>query len=370
MALGRKKGWIGVDLGPRTLKLVQVQRSRTGLRIATSVVMPRIRTSQSKPDAGAGGCEWTAGEILAALSLKTDFSGRTAACVLPMCVTDLNMLTLPPAEIAERRAMVAHELSSMFAGDTREREFDCWETQSAANADSSNMEAINVLSVPRGLVCRVADNLAGAGLSCRVMDGLPLALARAVKLAYDPGRTAPIGAVDWDSASATFCVVSDGKPLFTRHLRSCGTSRLVDAVSQALNLSEDEAVQVLVTYGLPDHEDCDDKRREIQEVIAEVTAGRLNEMAEELEKTLSYLRMQYAEILPEQLCLFGEGATVRNVAAFLSEKVGLPAQAWRMPHSENQAREHHVPKNQVPKDPEDHPALLGTAVALSALAWT
>jgi hypothetical protein len=95
-------------------------------------------------------------------------------------------------------------------------------------------------------------------------------------------------------------------------------------------------------------------------MLAEVTGSCLGEMAEEIEKTLSYLRMQYREILPERICLFGSGAIVNNVPEWLSESVRLPIDVWALPHSRDQRGE----------DPNHPPALLGTAVALSTLAWS
>ena len=359
MVFGRKKGWIGIDLGARSLKLAQVERAGTGLRIAASAVMPRTRTPRSERDAASDGCDWTSREILAALSMPAGFSGRTTACALPMCIADLNVLSLPNGGIAERRAMIANELSSTFAADGREREFGFWDAASAATEKPSTCGSVNVLSVPRRLVSSVVGAISGAGLTCEVMDGLPLALARAVKLADGPGVEAPVGALDWGFASATFCAVSGGKPLFTRHLRSCGVGLLVDAVSRALDFSEEDAVQLLAEHGLPDPECRSSKSREIQEVIAEVAGNRLNEMAEELNKTVSYLKTQYSEIVPKRLHLFGDGATVKNVTTSLSRKIGVPIELWRLGHQHNE----------TPDDPYNHPATLGTAVALSALAF-
>jgi len=357
MALRRRTGWIGVDLETRTLRLAQVKRSHSGLRVAASVVAPRMRAVGAEGDAIGKRSQWTSRELLAAISLNKNFSGRQTACVLPMCLADFNVLALPPGQTAERRAMVAHELSSLFARD--EREFGFWNSGSAASASPSDMEDVNVLSVPRKLVSQVADDFSAARLNCRVIDGLPFALARAVELAYAPGLTAPVGAVDWAYASATFSVVSAGRPLFTRHLRNCGAGLLVGAVSEELNLSEEESAQLLLAYGLPDQKEVDGRRKEVQDVIAEVIAGHLNEMCEELARTLSYLKMQSSAILPERLCLFGEGATVKNVTSFLSAKVELPIDVWRLPPTDSRVRQ----------DLEHHPALLGTAVALSTLAW-
>ena len=360
MTLGRGKGWIGIDLGPRALKAVQLERGRTGLRFAASVVMPRIRSASGENDALAPGCDWTGQEISAALLLSGGFSGRTTACVLPMSLTDLHALNVPPGESAEQRAMVAHELSVVLAREEQDRAFDFWETKPAATAHPPGTVAVNVLSAPRRVVSRVAESLSRARLSCEVIDGLPLVLARAIALAYGPGTSAPIGAVDWGFESATLSAVSGGRPLYTRHLRSCGVRPLVEAVSQALGLSEDESSRVLATYGLPDPERQDAARSEIQEVIAEVTASRLHDIAAELKKTISFFQTQYCEDSLERLCLLGDGATVKNVSTHLSSKVGLPVDVWQFPQ----------PTTATRGKSEEHPALLATAAALSALAWT
>jgi len=355
-----RKGWIGVDLGPRTLALAQAERAASGVRIAASAVVRDPDASAGAPDAGPGQSPWDAHDVRAALSLHPGFSGRRVACVLPMQATDLSVLTLPPGKDAERRAMIAQELSSAFAGDRQQREFDFWEpAAAAATADGAAKDNVNVLSVSRRVAQRAVRSLSDAGLRCDVMDGLPFALARAVDLAYpEPGP--PVAAVDWGYGSGTFCVVSGGRPQFTRHLRTCAFGPVVDCVRQALGLSEDEATRVLADYGLTGPGGRDPMHREIQAAIREVTVPPLNELAEELNRTISFVRMRYAAIVPQRVCLFGEGATVRNVAAHVSERIGLPVEVWRMPASAGE-------KSSVP---EELTPLLGAAIALSALAWS
>lgn len=360
MTFGRGRGWIGIDFGPRALKVAQLKRNGGGPSLAAAVVMPRIRPADWRPAAERAGCEWTGSDLAAALQLGGGFSGRTAACVLPMHLAELHALQLPPAENAERRAMVASELSAIAVGDGQDRSFDFWETLPAASAGPPGTVAVNVLSAPRGAVSRVAEHVAGARLSCEVVDGMPWVLARAVALAYGRGPGAPIGALDWDVASATFTVVSDGRPLYTRHLRSCGAGLLVEAVGQALGLSEEESFRVLAVHGLPDPDGAAPEGAEISEIVAEVTAPALREFIAELKKTIFYLHTQYPGVTLARLCLTGDGAAVRNGPAFLASKIGLPVETWRLPGA----------ATSCDSGTEGHPALLATAAALSALAWT
>jgi len=365
MALRGNKGWLGLELGARTITLAQAERGPSGVRIAASAVVER--RPKSDPTAGphATGPSWKSQDILSALSLDPGFSGRRVACVLPMHVTEMSILTMPPAPEAERRAMIAHELSSIFPDDPEEREFDFWVAEAAtihANdaADAPGGDSVNVLSVRRSLVSDTVGGLSRAGLRCQVVDGLPFALARAVHLAYRAEPSVPIGAVHWGGVSGTLCVVSGRGPQFTRHLRNCGVGSLTDKVSGALGLSDDEAVQVLADHGLPDPERREAARRDVQEAVADVTSQELNELAEELNKTITYVRLKHPEIAPKRRCLFGEGARVKNASLYISQKVGLPTDVWRLPADEDQDGRH-------AQDPQ---GLLGTAVALSTLAWT
>lgn len=359
MLLGRKKGWIGIDLGSRVLKLVQTERAGDGLRVASSVVMPRPRDPRAENGSGEQDCNWSGQEIAAALSVNGGFAGRRAACVLPMRLTDLHVLSVPGGRTAEQRAIIRHELATIFAGDPQERQFDYWNMDSPDGANAEGTQTIGVLSVPRSLVCRVVGSFAEAGCVCEVMDGLPAALARALLLAYGPRPGAAPAALDWGFTGATFCVASAGQPLFARRLRNCGVGLLTDALRRSLGVCEAEAMQLLATHGLPPEGRTREEDREIQDVILEITAQQLNETVHEVKKTVHYLKMQYPALVPQRLCLLGGGATIKNVCSFLPPKLGMPVELWHLPGSDNGQRQ-----------ADGHPLqILGTAMALSALAW-
>ncbi len=93
------------------------------------------------------------------------------------------------------------------------------------------------------------------------------------------------------------------------------------AVSQALGLSVADAEQLLTTHGVCDPAGHKDPMRDVQEVITDVTAGLLNEIVSQLNKTLSYPELHRSGLVPEEIWLLGGGATVRNLAPLLSAKI-------------------------------------------------
>jgi Tfp pilus assembly PilM family ATPase len=358
MFLSRKKGWIGIELGTRALKLVQLERTGGGPRIGASAVVRRTPGSPDFPERGSHGCAWSGRQIATALALSRGFSGRIAACVLPMRLTDLHTVSVPVGRLGERRAMVAHQLLSLFPEDGARREFDFWDVRTSSDVQSK--DAVNVLSVSHGVANRVVRGLSQARLRCETIDGLPFALARAVKLIVGSGSEAVVGAVDWGFGGAVICVTRDGRPLFTRHVRNCGFELVTNAVSEVMSLSEEDVIQVLAKHGLPDPDSPKRTHTEVQDVVAEVAVPRLNELVAELKKTLHYLSMQYPDALPTRYCLLGDGAIVKNVTALLSHKLQVPVELWRMPCTQTVGRGRGA----------EHSEILGTAAALSALAWT
>jgi Tfp pilus assembly PilM family ATPase len=276
-----------------------------------------------------------------------------------MGMTDLQSLTLPDGTLAERRTMIAGELESMFPGRAEGRAFDFWDTSLAEDAGQANRENVAVMSLGEDDAAAATSAVSHAGLRCQTLDGLPLTLARAVRMVTSAMSTEPVAALDWGYSGVTFCVVQAGRPVFTRQLRDCKFSDLPNCVSRTLKLSEEDAQQLLTTHGVVDQAGHDDSLRSVQEVVADVVGEPINAILAELEKTLSYLKLHRSRLEPKRLWLFGGGATVKNIAPYLAIKAGLEMDVWRMPGDPAGRRV----EGGAPLE------LFGNAVALSALAW-
>jgi type IV pilus assembly protein PilM len=383
MFSARHKGWIGVDLGTSAVKLAQVERTgRAGPGRAPSagwsqgmvaedgrggwswrLAHARVlrRPVAESPLAGAadtqgdGVLDWW-DQICGGQRLREGFSGRRSACVLPAARADLRAINLPEGSDTERRAMIGNELEGLSGEDAGRRVFDYWDVRPP---EQSKLENVNVLSLPEHEALAVVGSLARAGLCCRVIDGLPLAIARAVSMANGADAATPVGALDWGAASATFSILWDQRPVFTRQFRDCGFAAMPAAVSQALGVSIDDAEQLLSTHGVCGPAERNDPMRDVQEVITDVTSGLLSEIVSQLNKTLSYPELHRSGLVPAKIWLLGGGATVRNLASLLSAKIHRSVETWHLPSAGAESGEGLVPPA----------AMLGPAIALSALAF-
>jgi Tfp pilus assembly PilM family ATPase len=342
-----------VDLGTAAVKLAQVERAGTAWRLAQARVVRR------PPSEGAGHpgddvLDWW-DQACRSEPLRSGFSGNRAACVLPTARADLRAVNLPDGSEPERRAMIANELDALLGETASRRVHDFWDI---CPPGESNLENVNVISLPEDEAAAVVASLGRAGLRCRVIDGLPLAMARAVAMANGEDGAAPVAALDWGFTSATFSILCNHRPVFTRHLRDCGYGAMPAAVSEALGLSPDDAEQLLVTYGVCGPGATQEALRDVQEVIADVTSGLLNEIVSQLNRTLAYPELHRSGLVPVKIWLLGGGATVKNMAALLSARINVPVQTW------------HLSGGGAEGGPDPVlPAMLGPAIALSALAF-
>jgi Tfp pilus assembly PilM family ATPase len=248
---------------------------------------------------------------------------------------------------------VEHELGSL--NGYAATEFDFWPID-LGNDKPASPENILAASISRDWAHQVTRDLSAAGLDGQVLDVLPLSLARAVELGDPKSSQVPVAAVDWGYRRATLCIVLNGRPLFVRCLRDAGFAAVISALCRSLAVSGEEAQKLLTDRGLPALSGVGN--HELQEVIAEVAAQPLQVFAEELERTVTFLRQQRRALIPQKIVLFGGGAAIRNIGPFLADKLETPVAPWSLNGQPATSR-----PNQPPLP------LLGSAVALSALAW-
>lgn len=342
--LSRNRGLIGVDVGAHCVKVAQLVRRGGELVLDQAIVLERSTATNTFELNGVsellGGCD--------------QFSGRNAAATLSMSVCEYNSepieAQLDEAEVEQ----VARRLATRESRLSSQLQHDHWRT--AGGGQDQSM--LHVLSTSSHVAADLTQQHRAAGLACVALDGLPTALARAVQLAGCPDNT-PIAAVDWGCSRVTICVVLRGRPVFVRSFARGTYASIVEPLCGALNLTPRESRQILTTIGLPSANQSSPATK-TQAAVAQCAAAALAEFQEELGRTLSFLQGRQRAICPQHAVLFGGGATIANVAAHVGAASGLDVSVWDYPHFESRS------DASAPYSPV---ALLGPAIALSALAW-
>lgn len=342
-----RTGPIGIDLGARTVKMVQLERAAGGLRIAASRVVAFAEPLSFADPESVG--RRVAEAASSGAMRRAGFWGRAVSCVVSMSATPVRLLELPAASEAETRDMIAQELTAdESAGD---EEFDFWTARKGAG---EGVSGVHVLSASRALMYAIPESLRKIGLDVREIDGLPFALWRAARLSGD-GQAGPIAALDLGYASATLVVANADGPAFVRGLRGCGLGEWYRAIADRLGLTAEEAAELLsgdLAAAVPASAGT-----EVSRLVREVTEEPTSRLLGELDRTLAYLRLKHPELAPAELRLFGGGASAAGLEAAARERLGIPVRRWSLRRRDGAAAA-------IPTE------LLGAAAGAAALAWS
>lgn len=250
--------------------------------------------------------------------------------------------------------MIAEEIVSDAVSGAGERCFDYWQTSMSASANNP-LAQLSVIDIERSVSLQMANHLTTAGLDCRLLDGIPCALARAAQMFAPEHADSPQVILDIGYSSTVFVAVVRGMPVFTRILRGCGLEAIIQPIQNSLSLTESESLQLVRRMGLgPTQNDSppDAAAQVIHQLVSEPVARLLAEIV----RTLGYLEHNSSAALPERILLSGGGANFPYLATQLFNETSLHAVRWRLVAAQ-------------PAATDQDESLFAVAAALSALAW-
>ncbi len=349
----RQTGWIGIDIGTSTVKLAQLSRKKNVLRLSGLAIISR-RSAWPTANLSDQNPLSSADEICAAVSLRPGFCGKRAAATLPMALCNTHSFDQPVGQSPEEDRIVRAAIEMATQRSTEHLEFDVWDAEAE---EGKTPKQANVLTVARSWTDQVVEDVTQLGWSCQTIDGLPLALARAATMLSPHDPAEPTAVLDWGYGKATLCVVMEGRPVYVRSLKKCGLHQLLSKLSEALEVTPEEAQSLLQEHGIASTNNA--QPTPTSELIEEIIAKPISRLVKEYQRTISHLQCQRRALLPKRLTLFGGGATINGLAAHLSQRLETPVQVWQFPS------EH----PDLAKQPSLPSCLFGPAIALSALAW-
>jgi Tfp pilus assembly PilM family ATPase len=276
-----------------------------------------------------------------------------------MNICQLRSLNIPPGSEQERRTIISDELAEDWAGLQNPMEFDFWEMEAARGDKSSDAFNVSVIAASRLWIGQLWRDCRRAGMDCWAIDGLPLAMARAIDIAGGGSGGKRALVVDWGFSNTTLCIVGEGRPLYSRRIHDCAFGRVLESISAMFDLTLDEAQHLAESEGLGASQGNGASSSDVATAITDAAAPSLDELVRQMSRTLQFTDMQRRHLQPAAIWILGGGASLKHLDKYLTEALSLPVHVVSMTAAEGT----------IACAAGNRSAVFGSAAALSALAW-
>ena len=273
---------IGLDLGLDRLNLVQMENHDGKPRIRAIASLPLGCTRDEIYDHPS-----RLKDLLVHAYAQQPFKGKRVVSCLP---TDLVKIITVPYRHTEKQSdaeAVVSELQDRMRSELNEMVVD-FKTLRHEEDESGKREALVALA-PRNRVEAYLDLLGAAGLSVDALDIGPAALVRLVShagaiLSSDFPLTPNVLLVNF-GAESSFVTVISGRRLMLDRAVEFSENGVLARLKQSLDMSHEVASNLLYH-----HADADgSKDREADQMIMEVLRPQINQLVQEINKTMIYM---------------------------------------------------------------------------------
>lgn len=312
----------GIEIGSRTLRLVELELARTGPKLINwGVVAVPEGTTQggaiTNPAAIAPFLERLVGE-----SRRRKLHGP-ARVALPEQQTFLKLIGVPVDRDGSLADAVRFEAGQHIPFAPEEIVLD-WHEMARAKGTAT----VLVAAAPRALVEGTVAALDAAGIPVELLEIESLATARALLEPSARRSSAPRILADLGDQRTTLVVYDRGAVPFTATL-PFAQSALTRRLSADLGISPEDAEKAKRLFGLDPHRG--------KGVVRTTILPLLQELVEGVQRTATY----YAEHDPlgrpvEVLLLTGGGSLLPGIAPFLGHALKLRTRAAELPASLHQ----------------------------------
>lgn len=306
---------IGIDIGSRSIKAMQVRLDSGGPVISSAAFVPR---SSDQPTFTA-----PEAERLMSVLFRQGFQGERVVVGVPSQQLLSAVMELPPRSSGAPLGDIARvELARSQKCDPGQIEMVWWDLPGGARAN----EGTHVMAL--GMRHADSDSLIAAfesaGAEMVAIDAPSLATVRALgaRLIHAPGLTA-IADISWSGSELV--IVQGDVIVYERTIKELGLAVVVEQLKKKLAVDDGAAAMLLRQLGCAPGSEVSSQLAESQTATAIVTQ-HADALAGELTMSLSYAARRFGTPVGRVLLTGGAG-TVPGLSAHLGLGIETPVMA-------------------------------------------
>lgn len=305
---------IGLDVGGRQIKAVQLGGSRSKPVVTASAMLGR-----SQPGAPIDADE---AQRIRRVLAQQGFVGRRVVLAAPSECLLSSVIDMPPKESgAPYDVIAAQEFARLQRQQPGRFEVGWWEIPRPVRSPATKVMAVGCAHADSEPMINAFES---AGLDVAALDS---GLCAAVRASLDQlDSYAGVSALlDIGWASARLALVYQGVVIIDRALAGSGLSKMNERVCLSMGMEPAEAEALLQAVGLHagDHADAqaDERYKAIAPQIKRALGSYLGDLASELDASFEYAGHQYPDVEPRSLVLAGGGGAIPGLAEQLNGMV-------------------------------------------------
>lgn len=310
IAFGKVGDFFALDIGTTAIRIVQLARSGDVWNLVKYATVPidmRIANSDAPED------QKKLAEVITAAIGQSGVRSRNVVIGIPSSRMFATVIELPDMPHGELASTIKYQAEQYIPMSLDEAKID-WALIGKSPKDATKNEVL-LASVANSFSEQRLDLIEGLGLNVLAIEPDSLALCRSLLPAgIQDGRLI----IDFgDFASDVVMTLGDG-PRLIRSIPT-GFQTLVKAAAQNLNIQEQQATQFILKFGLqPD---------KLEGQILRSLESTMDQYTAELTKSVKFFQTKYPSTPVGGILLSGYAATIPGFSAYVTEKVGIPAQS-------------------------------------------
>lgn len=318
---------IGLDIGFDSIKMLQLETIGSGQSQSLAVV---AAARQALPDEARSQPQLRmalAVDVIRRMFREGGFHGKRVITSLPREILHIKNLRLPLIPAHELAAAVQYEAKNIFSFDTERAHIRHMLAGEVRQGPDVRQEVI-VMAAKNDDVDDYLEQLHRAGCIVESLDVEPLALYRSVdRFIRRREDEQEVHVVVDVGARRSQVVIGKGKEISFLKSIEVGSSQMVDAISQKLSITADEARSLrrkLVESG--SSTDAAGRRDSVGQAVYDATRSIMEDLGREISLCLRYYSVTFRGHRPVKVRLAGGEAHNLQLQGVLNTSLTIPVE--------------------------------------------
>ena len=342
-SIGQKEGYVALDIGSSSVKMVEAVVDKSGYHLLNAGVLslPSGAVQNNMVVEGR-----TVAEGIRNLIQQHGVRSNKVISAVPGRAVIMKKIQMPRQDEDELEANVEFEANKLIPENLENVNLDY---QVLGYLEGGNKMEVLLVAVKKEIVNSFADVIEAAGLTPAIIDVDYFAMENMYETNYEPQAGEVIGLIHIGARYTSINVLGNGISTFTGDL-PVGGAEFTDSLRRGMQVSDDAAETMKVAGDLNG-----DQGTELETWLRPAAQS----LTEEIQRTLSLYGAIASEDGIRNVYLTGGGAKVVGLTSVMEERLGVPVQLAEP------FRNFRVGKNLNRAALADLAPLLGVAVGLA-----